>query len=212
MMLPRSRCFGALVLLAMTALATPRAMAQRQQRPRTPNDTLKSTEVAPDHKVTFRIYAPKASEVSIGGDFGGGKMSKDDKGVWSLTVGPLTPDFYSYSFIVNGVRTVDPKNPMIKPGTGGVASMFLVPGGRPSSRWSRTSPTARSASTGTIQGRSTRCGACTSTRRRATRARRNNTRCSTCSTAAATTTRAGARSAGPALSSTTCWRIRRRCR
>ncbi len=128
MMLPRSRRFGALVLLALVALATPRAMAQPQRRPRTPNDTLKSTEVAPDHKVTFRIYAPKASEVSIGGDFGGGKMSKDDKGVWSLTVGPLAPDFYSYTFIVDGVRTVDPKNPMIKPGTGSVDSMFLVPG------------------------------------------------------------------------------------
>ena len=37
-------------------------------------------------------------------------MTKDEKGVWSLTVGPLTPDFYSYTFNVDGVRTVDPKN------------------------------------------------------------------------------------------------------
>ena len=95
------------------ALLTPRrvASAQPPQRQPTPNDTLKSTEVAPDHKVTFRIYAPKADEVSVGGDFGqGGKMTKDDKGVWSITVGPLAPDFYSYTFNVDGVRTVDPKN------------------------------------------------------------------------------------------------------
>ncbi len=120
--------FGTLALLALTGLAAPRAEAQFRRRNPTPNDTLKSTEVAADHKVTFRIYAPKASEVSVSGDFGGGKLSKDEKGVWSITVGPLTPDFYSYTFSVDGVRTVDPKNGMIKPGIGSVASMFLVPG------------------------------------------------------------------------------------
>ena len=54
--------------------------AAQAQRRSTPNDTLKSTEVAADHKVTFRIYAPKANEVSVSGDFGqGGKMEKDDQ-------------------------------------------------------------------------------------------------------------------------------------
>jgi enterochelin esterase family protein len=111
-------------LLTLTALAP----APAQRRP-TPNDTLKSTEVAADHKVTFRIYAPKASEVSVSGDFGqGGKMEKDETGVWSKTVGPLTPDFYSYTFNVDGVRTVDPKNAMTKPGLNSLDSLFLVPG------------------------------------------------------------------------------------
>src|SRR5262245_914984 len=113
-MLPQPVCrFGA-VLLALAALPPSAAPAQRRS---TTNDTVKSTEVADDHKVTFRIYAPKASEVSVSGDFGlGGRMVKDDQGVWSRTVGPLTPDFYSYTFNVDGVRTVDPKNPMTKPG------------------------------------------------------------------------------------------------
>jgi enterochelin esterase family protein len=98
-------------------------------RPRTPNDTLKSPEVSADHKVTFRIYAPKASEVSILGDWGsGGKLQKDDRGVWSLEIGPLVPDIYSYAFTVDGVRTVDPKNAMIKQGIASVDSMFMVPG------------------------------------------------------------------------------------
>jgi len=91
-------------------VAPPRAEAQFGARQRTPNDTLKSTEVAADHKVTFRIFAPKASEVSVGGDFGeGGKLTKDEQGIWSITVGPLVPDFYSYTFNVDGVRTVDRK-------------------------------------------------------------------------------------------------------
>jgi enterochelin esterase-like enzyme len=106
-----------------------KAQAQSPRRVPTPNDTLKSTEVAADHKVTFRIFAPKASEVTVGGDFGGGvKMTKDDKGVWSVTLGPLTPDYYSYTFNVDGVRTVDPKNAMIKPGLSSIDNMFLVPG------------------------------------------------------------------------------------
>ena len=122
--------FGFALVLAVLALAAPpRASAQRAQRKPTPNDTLKSTEVAPDRKVTFRIYAPKADEVAVNGDFGqGGKMTKDDKGVWSLTVGPLAADFYSYTFLVDGVRTIDPKNALVKPGVSSLDSMFLVPG------------------------------------------------------------------------------------
>src|ERR1700692_600522 len=96
-------------LLCDTAVAQP----QRQQRTPTPNDTLVSPEVSADHRVTFRIYAPKASEVTMGGDFltGRATLEKDDKGVWSFTTEPLVPDFYNYSFTVDGVKTLDPKNP-----------------------------------------------------------------------------------------------------
>ncbi len=114
-----------IVILGLTLLAPSPASAQRRS---SPNNDMKSTEVGADHKVTFRIYAPKASEVSVSGDFGGGKMVKDDQGVWSVTVGPLTPDFYSYAFNVDGVRTIDTKNPMIKPGLNSLDSLFLVPG------------------------------------------------------------------------------------
>src|SRR5262249_18112454 len=50
------------------------------------------------------------------------------KGVWSITVGPLPPDFYSYSFMVDGVRTLDPKNAMIKQGVTSLDNMFFLPG------------------------------------------------------------------------------------
>ena len=46
--------------------------ARPAARPRTPNDTLKSPEVVADHKVTFRIYAPKASEVTASRRLGDG--------------------------------------------------------------------------------------------------------------------------------------------
>src|SRR5262245_56285416 len=90
-------------LLALAGALPPPAAAQRPRRQPTPNDRLVSPEVHPDKKVTFRIYAPKASEVTLRGDWMTGpalKLDKDDKGVWSASAGPLTPDFYSYSFTV----------------------------------------------------------------------------------------------------------------
>ena len=98
-------------------------------------------------------------------------MTKDDKGVWSITVGPLTPDFYSYTFNVDGVRTVDPKNAMIKPGhqQPGQHVPRAGRGGRVRGDQGRAR-TARSAPSGIARARSTRRGACTSTRRPATRA------------------------------------------
>ncbi len=104
------------------------------RRDPTPNDTLKSPEVLPDNRVAFRLYAPKADSVTIGGDWitqglgSGGALIKDAEGVWSISVGPLPPDFYSYTFTVDDVRTVDPKNAMIKQGVGSLDSMFLLPG------------------------------------------------------------------------------------
>jgi enterochelin esterase-like enzyme len=125
----RFRFSAIFALLTLALVTSPGAIAQPTRRQPTPNDSLKSTEVSADHKVTFRIYAPKASEVSVSGDFGaGGKLTKDETGVWSITVGPFTPDFYSYTFSVDGVRTIDPKNAMIKQGIGSLESMFLLPG------------------------------------------------------------------------------------
>src|SRR5450759_3626741 len=57
-----------------------------------------SPEVHPDHTVTFRLFAPKASEVVLMGSPGileaikePKPLQKDDTGVWSVTVGPLAP-------------------------------------------------------------------------------------------------------------------------
>jgi enterochelin esterase family protein len=90
-----------------------------------------SPEVGTEHKVTFRIQAPKASEVTLRGDWMSGapeKLTKDDSGLWSLTVGPLTPDYYSYSLTVDGVKTLDPRNPTVKQGVSSLDNMVFIPG------------------------------------------------------------------------------------
>jgi len=81
MIASRTSRLGALVaLLTLASMASSRVLAQTPRREPTPNDTLKSTEVSSDHTVTFRIYAPKASAVTVSGEFGStGKMTRDDE-------------------------------------------------------------------------------------------------------------------------------------
>jgi enterochelin esterase-like enzyme len=127
------KCLSAAVISLLCLCLAVAAFAQAQPpRQPTPNDTLISPEVHSDKRVTFRIYAPKSAEVMLRGDWMEGpapvKLEKDEKGVWSATVGPLTPDFYSYAFIVDGVRTIDPKNAMIKQGVASLDNMFLLSG------------------------------------------------------------------------------------
>ena len=66
-----------------------------------PNDTLVSPEVSPDGRVTFRLYAPEARNVTIrvNSDFGNApiRFVKDSKGVWSATTGPVPSGAYRYT-------------------------------------------------------------------------------------------------------------------
>ena len=38
------------------------------------------------------------------------EMTKDQAGVWSTNVQALAPELYGYTFIVDGVTTLDPSN------------------------------------------------------------------------------------------------------
>ena len=56
-------------------------------------------------------------------------LVRDDKGVWSLTVGPLPPGFYTYGYAIDGgLRMPDPSNPNLECAAGGPTSLFIVPG------------------------------------------------------------------------------------
>jgi len=89
---------------------------------------VKSPEVGADHRVTFRLRAPNAKEVAVA--IGGKRlpMQKDDQGVWSLTTDPMTPDIYTYSFVVDGGTMNDPSNRQAQTSFNGFQTMFMVPG------------------------------------------------------------------------------------
>jgi enterochelin esterase-like enzyme len=86
-----------------------------------------------DRTVTFHLHAPEATAVTVSGDFTqtAQPMTKAEDGIWSFTSAALRPAIYDYSFSVNGVRTNDPSNPLIKSGDRSSSTMFEVKGEKP---------------------------------------------------------------------------------
>ena len=93
-----------------------------------------SPEVLPDHRITFRISAPKATEVVLRFAEGSPQshpMTRGEDGVWSVTIGPVEPEIYTYSFLVDDTKAIDLANPMAKVGASIDASVVEVPGDPP---------------------------------------------------------------------------------
>lgn len=92
-----------------------------------------SPQVKPDKKVTFQYYAPSAKDVRLSAQFEKGPvaMTKNDNGMWSITLGPVKPDIYPYNFIVDGIQVMDPGNPDFFPNERFKASLVDIPGDTP---------------------------------------------------------------------------------
>jgi enterochelin esterase family protein len=91
---------------AQSGVPAPAAPAAAVPRPVSP-------EIHSDRTVTFRLAAPKATEVTLNGSWEGARniaMTKGENGVWSVTVGPLSPQLWGYWFLVDGVKALDPGN------------------------------------------------------------------------------------------------------
>jgi enterochelin esterase family protein len=90
---------------------------------------VRSPEVQPDGRVTFRLDAPNAHDVILRFELDAPvPMRKDAQGVWSATTGAHAPDFYVYSFRVDGVPVLDPANPRMKYNLVASQSEVHVPG------------------------------------------------------------------------------------
>lgn len=92
-----------------------------------------SPEVHPDKTVTFRFRAPNANRVILSTQIleEPRQMIKDANGLWSVTIGPVIPDIYPYSFIVDGVQVSDPNNPFIFANERFKNSLVDITGDRP---------------------------------------------------------------------------------
>ena len=94
---------------------------------------IKSAEILPDNQVTFRVYAKDASNVTVSGEWLAGygaseALVRNDTGMFSLTVGPLKPELYGYTFSVDGVRMIDPNNVQVRRDGSRYESFFIIPG------------------------------------------------------------------------------------
>ncbi len=92
-----------------------------------------SPEVQPDGTTTFRLVMPDATSVKLEleGPASPYPMTKDSQGVWTVTVPNLAPEYYSYSFNVDGTEVLDPHNVTIKTSFFSNQNVFLVPGKPP---------------------------------------------------------------------------------
>jgi enterochelin esterase family protein len=89
-----------------------------------------------EQNVTFRIVAPKAENVRLsGGDMPGIGQGKEMKkvtigtnDVWEVTMENVQPGYYRYHFNVDGVATIDPRNPATSESNNNVWSLVGVPG------------------------------------------------------------------------------------
>jgi enterochelin esterase family protein len=109
-----------------------------------PGDSVRSPEAQADGHVTFRVYAPEATKVLVqaGGTeatpgatmddvinaMKGVPMVKGADGVWSVTLGPFQPGVYGYGFLIDGVLTTDPRNPLSCESLNRVLSIYEIPG------------------------------------------------------------------------------------
>ena len=104
-----------------------------------PPAPVKSPEVQSDGRVSFRLRAPNAKAAVVNTDAAPKPlpMQKDADGVWSVTSDVLAPDFYSYTFTVDGVRMLDPSNPSIVSNLLNPSNRLHVPSTTPQP-WDRT--------------------------------------------------------------------------
>ncbi len=138
----KNRCLpGALCAVAMV-LSSLHPLEAQQVRSNAPSATpppraarpgpLVSPELLPDGGVTFRIRAPKATEVKVSGQFGPEvSLTRGEQGVWSATVPTVPAGVHEYRFVVDGLAGIDPQNPAVKPQRWPNTSILHVPANPP---------------------------------------------------------------------------------
>jgi len=113
-----------------------------------------SPEIGADGRVTFRVLAPQATTVTVGGDINGGlvpdpnapppappapgggrggtpavTMTKGENGVWSgTTLRAVKPGAWRYTYNVDGAPAADIRNTRTSPNQTQVQSLLVVPG------------------------------------------------------------------------------------
>ena len=100
---------------------------------------LNSHQLNPDNTITFRYRGPGAKSVAVSLDLYAKPlpMAQDDSGVWFTTTPPLAPEYYGYTFIVDGVSQLDPLNGDVRFNYVNPADQVMVPA-HPASPWELT--------------------------------------------------------------------------
>ena len=92
-----------------------------------------SPEVLSDRRVAFRILAPDAKSVKLNaGDITNlgqkNQLNKGTNGVWELITDEVAPGAFRYTFTVDGITVIDPRNPATSESNNNTWSLVTVPG------------------------------------------------------------------------------------
>jgi len=122
-----------LFLILILGIATSVAQPPATNAPVRPAQPPAGTEILPNGKVIFRLRAPKAQEVSVGGQWSTNRavLNKTTNDIWSVELDGLKPGIYEYSFYLDGFQMIDPANTSIKPMRQPRTSILHIPGQPP---------------------------------------------------------------------------------
>jgi enterochelin esterase family protein len=101
------------VAFAVVAVVPVRAQTPPQPTTTTRAPPAMAVEVRSDRSISFRVIAPKVSELQL--RFGSSPavtagppptypMTRADDGTWTVSIGPVEPEIYTYSFVVEGLN------------------------------------------------------------------------------------------------------------
>jgi len=145
----RARLAAAILCVALISGAHPgvlRAQETARVQPSTAPVPLvtappKYPELQPDGSEMFRLAMPSAEsvELHLEGKKDPFSMTQGADGIWSVSVPGLAPEFYSYTFRIdgkpgvssNGTDIIDPHNTLVKTSFFSNQSVFLLPGNPP---------------------------------------------------------------------------------
>ncbi|MHB8301746.1 MAG: esterase [Acidobacteriaceae bacterium] len=135
---------GLISVMALCPGILPAAAKAQQAKPSVPSTSPVrllpappiSPQVQPDGTTVFRLAMPNAVAVKL--ELEGAAhpfpMTKGPDGVWTVTIPKLAPEYYGYTFNVDGTGVLDPHNETVKTSFFSTQNVFLVPG-QPSMPW-----------------------------------------------------------------------------
>ena len=107
-------------------------------------ESIISPDIKEDKSVILRLRAPLADSVFVTGDIvdpvkiqspmgemevpGRALMERGEDGVWTFKTQTLDSELYNYSFLVDGVKTIDPSNPFLVRDVASITNIFIVSG------------------------------------------------------------------------------------
>src|SRR5258707_700035 len=101
---------GTLVLVSLPVPASAQTNTPRPRNTYVYRDvaapTPPSVDVHPDGRITFRISANNATDVSVRIAGVAHPMTSGPEGAWTTTVGPFEPEIYEYWFTVHSAKVL----------------------------------------------------------------------------------------------------------